>query len=125
MRSTPQQLKAGKAWAHKEMLRDLWRHAASASATTCINDWYKRVIHAKLEPMKIVARSTKERSTNVVSYCTHRITNAVAEGFNNKITSIRRRVKGVCKMENLKAAIVIYCGEVELNPPGQSHVQTT
>ena len=47
-----QQLETGKAWAYKEMLRDLWHHDDSASATTYFKDWYTRVIHTKLEPMK-------------------------------------------------------------------------
>ena len=76
-----QQLQTGKAWAYKEMLRGLWHHDDSVAATNYFKDWYKRVIHTKLEPMKKVARTIKERLQNVVSYCTHRITNAVAEGI--------------------------------------------
>jgi transposase len=45
------QLQTGKAWAYKEMLRDLWGLNTAASATTFFNDWYRRVIHTKLEPM--------------------------------------------------------------------------
>jgi len=111
-----QQLETGKAWAYKEMLRDLWHHADSASATTYFNDWYKRVIHTNLEPMKTVARSIKERLANVVSYCTHRITNAVAEGINSKIMSIKRRVGGFRNVENFKTAIFFYCGGLDLYP---------
>ena len=88
------QLETGKAWAHKEMLRDLWSQDNAASATAYFKDWYKRVIRTKLEPLKTVARLIKERLQNVVSYCTHRITNAVAEGMNSKIMSIKRRVGG-------------------------------
>ena len=111
-----QQLETGKAWAYKEMLRDLWHHADSESATMYFNDWYKRVIHTRLEPMKTVARSIKERLANVVSYCTHRITNAVAEGINSKIMSIKRRVGGFRNVENFKIAIYFYCGGLELYP---------
>jgi transposase len=34
------QLQTGKAWAYKEMLRDLWGLNTAASATTFFNDWY-------------------------------------------------------------------------------------
>ena len=111
-----QQLETGKAWAYKEMLRDLWHHADSASATTYFNDWYKRVIHTKLEHMKTVARTIKDRLANVVSYCTHRITNAVAEGMNSKIMSIKRRVGGFRNVDNFKTAIFFYCGGLDLYP---------
>ena len=110
------QLETGKAWAYKEMLRDLWEHDDAASATTYFKDWYRRVIHTKLEPMKKVARTIKERIENVVSYCTHGITNAVAEGMNSKIMSIKRRVGGYRNRENFKTAIFFHCGGLDLYP---------
>jgi transposase len=63
-------LQTGMAWSHREMLRDLWTQTSAASATTYFNDWYRRVIHTKLEPMKTVARSIKEGLRNVVTCCT-------------------------------------------------------
>lgn len=110
------QLATGKAWAYKEMLRDLWNHDAAAAATAYFRDWYQRVIHTKLEPMKKVARTIKERLQNVVSYCTHGITNGVAEGINSKIMSIKRRVGGFRNRENYKTAIFFYCGGLDLHP---------
>ena len=109
-------LETGKAWAYKEMLRDLWNHDDEASATAYFRDWYRRVIHTKLKPMKKVARTIKERLANVVSYCTHGITNAVAEGLNSKIMSIKRRVGGFRNRENFKTAIFFYCGGLDLYP---------
>jgi len=110
------QLQTGKAWASKEMLRDLWSQTSAASATTYFNDWYKRVIHAKLKPIESVAKSIKERLRNVVSYCTHKITNAVAEGLNSKIMSIKRRIGGFRNRQSFKTAIFFYCGGLSLYP---------
>ena len=109
-------LETGKAWAYKELLRDLWNHDDAASATIYFNDWYRRVIHTKLQSMKKVARMIKERLANVVSYCTHGITNAVAEGINSKIMSIKRRVGGYRNIENFKTAIFFHCGKLDLYP---------
>ncbi len=109
-------LKTGKAWGYKEMLRDLWHHDDAVSATQYFKAWYRSVIHTKLEPMKKVARMIKERLRNVVSYCTHGITNAVAEGINSKIMSIKRRVGGYRNIENFKTAIFFYCGGLDLYP---------
>jgi len=111
-----QGLETGKAWAYKEMLRDLWHHADATSATVYFKDWYKRVIHTKLSPLKKVARTIRDRLANVVSYCTHFITNAVAEGMNSKIMSIKRRVGGYRNRENFKTAIYFYCGGLDLYP---------
>ena len=109
-------LETGKAWGYKELLRDLWHHDDAASATVFFKDWYRRVIHTKMEPLKKVARAIQERLTNVVSYCTHRITNAVAEGLNSKIMSIKRRVGGFRNPENYKTAIFFHCGGLDLYP---------
>jgi transposase len=109
-------LQTGKAWAFKEMLRDLWSQDTATSATTYFKDWYNRVIHTRLAPLKTVARSIKERLTNVVSYCTHRITTAVAEGLNSKIMSIKRRVGGFRNRNHFKTAIFFYCGGLSLDP---------
>lgn len=111
-----QELETGKAWAYKEMLRDLWHHTDTRSATVFFTDWYKRVIHTKLAPLKKVAKTIRERLDNVVSYCTHGITNAVAEGINSKIMSIKRRVGGYRNPENFKTAIYFYCGGLSLYP---------
>jgi transposase len=109
-------LRTGKAWAFKEMLRDLWHHNNPQDARTYFQDWYQRVIHGRIEPMKKVARMIKERLANVVSYCRHFITNAVAEGLNSKIMSIKRRARGFRNKTNFKTAIFFYCGGLDLQP---------
>ena len=109
-------LETGKAWAYKEMLRELWACPDEITALAYFRVWYKRVIHTRLEPLKKVARTIKQRLANVVSYCTHGITNAVAEGINSKIMAIKRRVGGYRNRENFKTAIYFYCGGLELYP---------
>ncbi len=110
------QLKTGRAWGYKEVLKDLWQHRTATKAIEFFKDWYNRVIHTNLEPLKAVARSINERLANVVSYCTNGITNAVAEGINSKIMAIKRRVGGYRNRENFKTAIFFYCGGLDLYP---------
>lgn len=110
------ELQTGKAWAFKELLRDLWHHETAGEATAFFSDWYRRVIHTKLTPLKKIAKTIKKRLDNVVSYCTHGITNAMAEGLNSKIMSIKRRVGGYRNRENFKTAIYFYCGGLDLYP---------
>jgi transposase len=98
------------------MRRDLWGHHTASSATVFFKNWYKRVIHTKLAPMKKVAKTIRDRLANVVSYCTHGITNAVAEGMNRKIMSIKRRVGGYRNREQFKTASYFYCGGLDLYP---------
>ena len=110
------QLRTGKAWAYKEMLRELWNQDDAASATAYFKQWYRRVIHTKLAPLKKLARTIQLRLGQVVNYCTHRITNGVAEGLNSKIMSIKRRVGGFRNPANFKTAIYFYCGGLDLYP---------
>ena len=66
--------------------------------------------------MKKVARTIKKRIANIVTFCTHGITNGVAEGINSKIMSIKRRAGGYRNRENFKKAIFFYCGGLDLYP---------
>jgi len=109
-------LETGRAWSYKELLRDLWKQPDAKRAREYFDDWYKRVIHTKLEPMKKLARTLKARLANIVTFCTHGITNGVAEGINSKIMSIKRRAGGYRNIENFKKAIYFYCGGLDLYP---------
>jgi transposase len=95
------------------LLLDLWDPPDAKSATEFFRDWYRRVIHTKLTPMKKVATTIREHLANVVSYCVHGITNAVAEGIQSKIMPIKRRVGGYRNRGNLKKAIYFYCGGLD------------
>lgn len=110
------QLQTGKAWAYKELLRDLWSQEDEPIATDWFKSWYRRVIHTKLAPLKDVTRTLKARLTNVVSDCRLGITNAVAEGINSKIMAIKRRVGGYRNKQNFKTAVFFHCGGLQLNP---------
>lgn len=111
------QLQTGKAWDYKEMLCNLRSQSSAACATTYFNNWYKRVVYTKCEPVQDVARLIRERLRNVVSYCAHCITNAVAKKANSPIMSIKRRVGGFRNRQNFKTAIFCDCGGLSLAPP--------
>ena len=76
--------------------------------------WYQRVIRSKLTPMKELARNLKERIDNILTYCTHGITNAMAEGINSKIMSINRRAGDYRHIKNFKTVVLSYCGVLDL-----------
>jgi transposase len=109
-------LRTGRAWAIKEYLRDLWNSAKPQTARAYFDNWYKWAIRSRLEPVKRVARMIKRRLENVVSYCRHWITNAVSEGLNSKIMSIKRRAGGFRNPESFKTAIYFYCGGLDMYP---------
>ena len=65
---------------------------------------------------KAVARMLARRLDNVITYCRHAITNAVAEGLNSKIMAITRRAGGYRNQANFKTVIYFYCGGLRLHP---------
>jgi transposase len=84
------QLQTAKAWGLKELLRELWEQPNVTEALKFFAQWYRRVVHGKLSPMKKVARMIKARLDHVVNYCRHRLSNAVAEGTNSNVMYINR-----------------------------------
>ena len=109
-------LKTGRAWAIKETLRDLWHHETTDEARVFFKDWYSWAIRSRLKPVKQVAAMVKRRIDNIVTYCRHWITNAVSEGLNSKIMSIKRRAGGFRNLDNFKSAIYFHCGGLDLHP---------
>jgi len=109
-------LQTGRAWAIKETLREVWQQPTVAAARTFFGGWYNWAIRSRLEPVKDVARMIQKRVENVVNYCKLRITNAVAEGLNSKIMSLKRRAGGFRNPHAFKTAIYFHCGGLDLYP---------
>lgn len=111
-----QNLRTSRAWAMKETLRDLFFYRSVTWAKKFFDRWRKWVNGSRLEPVKEVARMLQNHLPNVLTYCTHGITNAVAEGLNSKIMTIKRLARGYRTPENFKTAIYFFCGGLNLHP---------
>ena len=83
-------LKTGRAWAIKEALRDLWTYHRKGWAELYWKQWYFWATHSRLKPMKKVAQMIRRHLPNVLTYFDHRITNAVSEGLNSKIQTVKK-----------------------------------
>ncbi len=66
--------------------------------------------------MKKVARMLHAHLENILTYLTHRITNAVTEGLNAKIQWIKYSARGYRDREAFKMAIYFHCGGLDLEP---------
>jgi len=53
---------------------------------------------------------------HIVSFFTHRITNAVAAGINRKIQPIKGAARGFRSFHNYRIAILFYGGGLDLYP---------
>ena len=88
-------LKTARAWAIKEALRELWSYRRKGWAELYWKRWYFWATHCRLKPVKKVARMIHNHLENVLSYFDHRITNAVSEGLNSKIQTIKKTPTGI------------------------------
>lgn len=109
-------LKAGRAWSIKETFSEFWTYSYQASAEKFFSRWYWWATHSRLKPMIDVAKLMKRHLANILTYLRHQITNAMMEGFNSKIQTIKANARGYRNFANYRIAILFYCGKLELYP---------
>lgn len=116
-------LKTGRAWALKEALRELWSYTSEAWALKFWKRWYFWATHSRLAPMIEAAKLIARHLPNVLTYFTHRITNAVAEGLNSKIATVQKRACGYRNPDHFKIAVYFHCGGLNLYPAVLTHTK--
>lgn len=109
-------LKTGRAWAIKEALRKLWGYSYPARAEAFFSRWYFWATHSRLKPIIAAAKTIKRHLPNVLTYFRYRITNALAEGLNSKIQTVKEMACGFRNREHYKTAIYFHCGGLDLYP---------
>jgi len=109
-------LKAGRSWSIKETFSEFWAYMYQMSAEKFFRRWYGWATHSRLKPMIDVAKMLKRHLCNILTYLQHRITNAMMEGFNSKIQTIKANAHGYRNFANYRIAILFYCGKLNLYP---------
>lgn len=116
-----QELKTSRAWAIKEQFRWLWDYRYAGNARKFFNRWYSWAVRSRLKPIIKVAKMFKRHVENILTYFRHRITNAMSEGFNSRIQSIKSQARGFRAFTNYRIRILFYCGKLDLLPSQISH----
>ena len=110
-------LKTSRAWFIKESFRWFWQQPHGVEgAKEYFDQWYRHTIYSKIEPMKAVARMLKSRIHNLLTWCEHRITNAVSEGINSRIQSVKSAARGFHSFESYRIRILFFCGKLDMRP---------
>jgi transposase len=109
-------LRTARAWILKEMLRDFWTCRTREEGEDCFRQWYAWAIRSRLKPVKRVARMIKRRLGNVLTFFTHRLTSAAAEGMNNKIQGLIKKAFGYRSRTRFKTDVFFHCGGLDLYP---------
>ena len=109
-------LKVARAWAAKELFSKFWNYQTEGWARRFFRDWFGWVIRSRLKPVMEVARMLKRHLENLLTYLRHRITNAVTEGLNSKIQSLKSAARGFRNFQNYRIRILFFCGKLNLYP---------
>ena len=112
------ELKTSRAWAIKEQFRWFWEYRYAGNAAKFFRKWYSWASRCQLQPMVKVAKTLHNHLDNMLTYFRHRITNAMSEGFNSKIQSIKSAARGFRGFQNYRTRILFYCGDLQLMPAG-------
>jgi transposase len=111
-----QQLKVARAWAAKELFSRFWTYQEEGWARRFFKGWFGWVSRSRLKPMREVARLLKRHLDHLLTYLKHHITNAVTEGLNSKIQSLKSAARGFRNFKNYRTRILFFCGKLDLYP---------
>jgi len=109
--------KTGRAYRMVQCLDEVYKSRDYFEAREKMNkliNWLKR---SRLEPMKKVGETFKQRKKEILSYFLSRITNAIAEGINSMIQAAKRKARGFRTIEGFTAMIYLVVGKFKLNCP--------
>jgi len=109
-------LKVARAWAIKELFRDFWTYTYAGCAKRHFDKWYSWAIRSRLEPIKAKARMIKNHLPNLLTYFSYPISNAVAEGLNSKIQTVKANARGYRSFSGFRNSILFYCGRLDMTP---------
>ena len=110
------QLKVARAWAAKELFSKFWDYQEEGWARRFFKDWFGWVSRSRLKPVIEVAQMLKRHLAELLTYLKHHITNAVTEGLNSKIQSLKAAARGFRNFRNYRIRILFFCGKLQLYP---------
>lgn len=91
-----------KAHALKEQFRLFWRLSCAEEGSDFLDKWIFDALNSGIKRLKKLAETVEFHREGLISYFRHRISNAGAEGLNNKIKTMKRQAYGFRDMEYFK-----------------------
>ncbi len=109
-------LNVAKAWGIKELFRYFWTRTDAFFAKRFFKRWLEEARKTALAPIRKVARMLEQHLPNLLTYFNSYITNAVSEGLNSKIQTIKANSRGFRSFKNYRYSILFYCGKLDMLP---------
>lgn len=111
-------LRTARAWAIKELAMSLWDYTSRSWAEKAWKRWLRWALRCRLEPIRRVAETLRKYLWGILNAIILRATNALAEGMNSKIQTIKRRACGYRNRQRFRNAIYFHLGGLDLYPEG-------
>ena len=108
-------LKAGQAWAYKELFSTFWDLADRGQGREFITNWCRKVRRSRLVEMKKVAAMIERHLEGLLNYFVSRLTNALCEGFNSRIQQLKTAARGFRSFPNYRTRILFFLGSLDLS----------
>lgn len=106
-----------RAYLLKETLAKALDYLQPGRAAEALRSWLAWASRSKLAPFVRMARTIREHFQGVLAYVRTRVTNALAEGINNKLRMVARRAYGFHGSQALISMLFLTCGGIKLSPP--------
>lgn len=110
-------LPLGAAYLLKEQLVDVLHRPRGFKGR--LREWTKIAGASAIQPFERLARTIEEHLDGIFAFKDHRVSNARAEGINNKIRLISHRAFGFHSAQPLIAMIYLCCGGVKVEANAQ------
>jgi len=107
-------LQTGTAWVLKENFRHLWSFRTLSRAMKFVSDWVDAVRASGLKPMIEAAEMVVRHLDGILNYITHPITNAMSEGINSMVQSLKHSAKGLPNFVSFRTRILFFLGQLDM-----------
>jgi len=107
--------KLARAWALKEMVREIFKPGLTVAAVEKLIDrLLSRLSRSRLQPFVRLGRTIRKHRQGILAARRLRLSNARAESLNNKVKLIVRRAYGFHSARAALALILLACGPITL-----------
>ncbi|EMM99805.1 transposase domain protein [Leptospira noguchii str. 2007001578] len=103
-------------WQIKEAFKKFWSFSYKGNAEKFFKRWYFWATHSKLKPIIKVAKMLKRNLKYILTYFSHRITNAGSESMNSRIQKIKSNARGFRNFQFFRISILFHLGGLNLYP---------
>jgi transposase len=114
-------LRTMRAYLQREDFQRFWEYKSAAWAGKFLDEWTRRVMRSRLEPMKKVARTLRNHQPLILNWFRARgaISSGAVEGLNNKVKLVTRKSYGFRTAKVAKLALLHNLGQ--LPEPKRTH----